>query len=79
MAKLFQAVLLGSPGCFSSKFMRMVTKCATVRSASCSSLSHSISLTGSPSPKSDHSVFWNNLGLETMTLLAARKMALVER
>ena len=58
---------------------RMAWMRATARSASCSSLSHSTTLTGSPSPRSDHSVLGKSLGLSWMTLLAARRMALVER
>jgi hypothetical protein len=35
--------------------------------------------TGSPSPSSLHSFLGNSLGLGPITLLAARRMALVER
>ena len=52
---------------------------ATVRSASCSSLSQSTMRTGSPSPSSENSVLGNSFGFGWITLLAARRMALVER
>jgi hypothetical protein len=52
---------------------------ATMRSASCSSLSQSTTRTGSPSPSSENSVLGNSLGLGPITLLAARRIALVER
>ena len=52
---------------------------ATARSASCSSLSQSTTRTGSPSPSSENRVLGKSLGLGWMTLLAARRMALVER
>ena len=52
---------------------------ATARSASCSSLSASTTRTGSPSPSSLNSVLGKSLGLGPITLLAARRMALVER
>ena len=52
---------------------------STARSASWSSLSASTTRTGSPSPKSLQRVLGKSLGLGPITLLAARKMALVER
>ena len=52
---------------------------ATARSASCSSLSQSTTRTGSPSPSSENSVLGKSFGLGPITLLAARRMALVER
>ena len=58
---------------------RMLWMRATVRSASCSSLSASTTRTGSPSPSSENSVLGNSLGFGPMTLLAARRMAPVER
>jgi hypothetical protein len=58
---------------------RMLTMRATARSASCTSLSASTMRTGSPSPSSENSVLGNSFGLGPITLLAARRMALVER
>ena len=52
---------------------------ATARSASCASWSQSTTRTGSPSPSSEYSVFGNSLGFGPMTLLAARRIAPVER
>jgi ATP-dependent DNA helicase Rep len=52
---------------------------AILRSASCSSLSQSTTRTGSPSPSSENSVLGNSLGLGPITLLAARRIAPVER
>ena len=58
---------------------RMLRMRATTRSASCSSWSASTTRTGSPSPRSLHRFFGYNLGLGPITLLAARRMAPVER
>ncbi len=58
---------------------RRAWKRVTTRSASCSSLSHSITRTGSPSPNALHSFFSNSLGLWAITWFAARRMWPVER
>ena len=52
---------------------------AAARSASCSSWSHSTTLTGSPWPNSLQSFFWKIFGLSAMTLFAAVRIAPVER
>jgi hypothetical protein len=52
---------------------------ATARSASCSSLSHSTTRTGSPSPSSLHSFFSNSLGLAADHVVGRAQDGLVER
>ena len=67
------------PVCSPAVLARIARMRAAARSASCSSWSHSMTLTGSPWPNSLQSFFWKILGLSAMTLFAAVRIAPVER